>query len=323
MLKGKNLIGMPVIIAGSGAQIQRVEGIVLDGSETHVTALVVDRNERCREARILPLHEVQSFRDEDIAVSSENVIHHVNQIPNIRRLLKQDSSLAGTRLITRDGTDVGTVADVIFNENTGSIDCFESFNESIADSLFRRSSLSLYDELDHGAIIHAAVVSQLARQTPRFDRYTEIGESTGELMRAGEFPEVECGGIPNSNFSRTKFDRMDQKKGFFGHRIIDWIGDYIKSWSLEISHRRSRRLEQRRIKAMLGYRAKFAVVDFNGVIVIDRGDVVTPATIRHAQEAEVFEELIGAIRGDAAELKPNSESKSTNYFFDNWFPPLI
>jgi len=187
MLKGKNLIGMPVIVADSGAQIQRVEGIVLDCSETHVTALVVERDEHYRDARVLPLHHVQSFRDEDIAVSSEKVIHHVDQIPNIRRLLKQDSSSIGTRLITPDGTDVGTVNDVIFNEETGSIDCFESISESITDSFFNRPSLSLYDELDHGAIVHAAVVSQLTHQARQTDHWGQIGESAGESMRAGEF----------------------------------------------------------------------------------------------------------------------------------------
>jgi len=163
MRKAKDLIGMPVVVSESHTEIERVEGLVLDISETHVTALVVDKDDRLLRARVVPLYDVESFGEAEIEVPSTSVVHAVDQIPDIRKMMNRDIA-STTHLVASDGTDVGTVNDVLFDEDTGDIESFETFSEARASIFSDRFALPLYDALDDGLIAHASAVSQLAEQ---------------------------------------------------------------------------------------------------------------------------------------------------------------
>jgi len=161
MLKGRDLIGMPVVVRNTGVEIERVEGLVLDLAETHVSALLVDSDDWSRQARILSLEDVQSFGEKEIEVGSASVIHAVDQIPDIARMLHSEPTISGAHLVTNDGTDVGTVNDLLFDEATGGIDSFEVLSNGLSDLYFKHEPLPLFDELDHEIIVHTSNVHQL------------------------------------------------------------------------------------------------------------------------------------------------------------------
>jgi len=158
MLEGKYLIGVPVVCADGSEEFDCVKGIVLDSSETHVTSLLVDQDDVGRHARVVPLRDIQSFRDTDIMVCSSSSIHEVSLIPNIRVILNEPGPAMETRLVDIDGTEMGTVNNVVFDEVTGEIDSFEVAKRSWADVLFGHEEFPLHEELEQGLIRHTAEV---------------------------------------------------------------------------------------------------------------------------------------------------------------------
>ena len=125
MRKGKDLIGLPVVATDCGAEIERVTGLILDRSQMQVAALLIDNGGWFRQARVLPLCDVRVFGEAGVVVSSTNVIRDADRIPDIQLILHRHAPLTGTKLITHDGTEIGTVQDIRFDERTGHIDAFE------------------------------------------------------------------------------------------------------------------------------------------------------------------------------------------------------
>jgi len=158
MLEGKNLIGVPVVCADGSEEFDCVKGIVLDSSETHVTSLLVEQDDAGRHARVLPLRDIQSFRDTDIMVYSPSSIHEVNLVPNIRVILNEQGPAMETKLVDNDGVAVGTVNNVVFDEQTGEIDSFEVAKRTWTDVLFGHDEFPLHEELEQGLIRHTAEV---------------------------------------------------------------------------------------------------------------------------------------------------------------------
>lgn len=176
---------MPIVACDSHTEIERVEGLVLDISETHVTALVVEKDDRSLRARVVPLYGVVSFGDSSIEVASKSVIHAVDQLPDIRKAINR-SAPSTTHLLASDGTEMGAVNDIVFNENTGDIQEFEAFTGTTASMFSDYFALPLYDELDDGLIAHTSSVNQLIEHERRMSSRSKDSAEQWILQAASD-----------------------------------------------------------------------------------------------------------------------------------------
>jgi uncharacterized protein YrrD len=64
---------------------------------------------------------------------------NADRVPAIQRILERNNVLKGTKIMTTDGRDLGTLADLYFNEETGAVEGYEASGGVFADAYSGRS----------------------------------------------------------------------------------------------------------------------------------------------------------------------------------------
>jgi len=139
MRKGSDLIGKPIIAFDSGERLENIEDLLFDQNSNQLLGFLVDEGGWFSTARVLPLENVQSIGQDAIIVPSKNTIVNATQVPAINRILERNNVLKGTRIMTTDGRDLGTMADLYFDERTGQVEGYEASGGVFADAYTGRS----------------------------------------------------------------------------------------------------------------------------------------------------------------------------------------
>jgi len=321
MRKARELIGMPVVLTQNRVEIERVEGFVLDLTETQVSALLVDSDDCRHQARILPLYEVRAFGESEIEVGSPSVIQRVDQIPDIRRILNVKTPVSGAHLVTDDGIDVGTVNDLLFDEHTGDIDSFEVSNDGPSDLSSEDEPLPLFDELDEEIIVHTSKVRQLEQAQPLSRLKVHESEMPCPPNRFGHHWQK------SQALVRTPDAPLQHimKRGLYdGWKRFKRLGQWLESKTLGFFHDLFLVVEKRRIERSLGRRILRSICGKDGKILCEKGDVVTPALVERARKANAIVELLNAAeRSHDAPTNTNDKKIDQRGWMDGWWPPFI
>jgi uncharacterized protein YrrD len=74
-----------------------------------------------------------------VIIPAANVIVKAEEVPEINNILHINNVIKGTKIMTTDGRDLGSMADLFFNEETGVIEGYEVTGGFFADAVSGRS----------------------------------------------------------------------------------------------------------------------------------------------------------------------------------------
>lgn len=131
MRKVKGLMGQPLISLADGHHIAPVKDVVISDDHASVTALVVRESGVLSSARVVPLDAVHSFGRDAIVIEGDAAILDAAAVPALD--VSADRSLAGMKVYSEAGQEVGTIADVYFEEDGGRIVGFEVSAGTLGD----------------------------------------------------------------------------------------------------------------------------------------------------------------------------------------------
>ncbi|MDP9314227.1 MAG: PRC-barrel domain-containing protein [Chloroflexota bacterium] len=139
MRKGSDLVGKPIVAFDTGEEFERVQDLLFDQHSNQLLGFLVDEGGWFSSARVLPLENVQTIGPDAIIVPSKTAIANATQVPAINRVLERNNVLKGTKIMTTDGRDLGTMADLYFDERTGAVEGYEVSGGIFADAYTGRS----------------------------------------------------------------------------------------------------------------------------------------------------------------------------------------
>jgi uncharacterized protein YrrD len=146
MRKVNTIIGQELISLTDGHRIAPVKDVILDSHQEHVAALVVQEAGLMSGARIVPIDEVRSYGRDAIVIEGDATVVDAGGRPDIE--VADGPSLAGMRVYTNTGEQVGSIADVYFEEDDGRIVGFEISAGAVGDIADGRRFLPA-EQLDH------------------------------------------------------------------------------------------------------------------------------------------------------------------------------
>jgi len=118
MLKGNELIGMPIVAYDTGEQVKVVTDLIFD-QQCNLLGFLVNSNFWSKE--VLPFHSIKVIGAEAIVALSQSAIVKAKQVPSVRDELQQDLSIQKTKVLTEEGRNLGTITDVYLDKETGAI----------------------------------------------------------------------------------------------------------------------------------------------------------------------------------------------------------
>ncbi len=139
MRKGSDLIGKPIVSFDDGSEIETIQDLVFDQNNNQLLGFVVDEGGWFSGARVLPLNHVQAIGPDVVIVPDRKAIIPADNAAIFRRILERDNVLKGTKLVTTDGKDLGSLTDLYFNEETGAVEGYEASGGIFADAVNGKS----------------------------------------------------------------------------------------------------------------------------------------------------------------------------------------
>ena len=186
MRRSKQFVGMPVVSLEEGQQVGSIKGLVVNAALKNVAALIIEQKGWFKEQKFIPFSKIYNI-GEDVA-TIDRVIRAEKGIslPEILRLIKEEITIIGSRLVTDTGTVLGTVEEYYVDLQTGDIVGLE-FSGGTVSNLFKGSA---FLDIDHVRTLGASVVicndsaleNIVKMEGGLKETFRSLGENTGQLL---------------------------------------------------------------------------------------------------------------------------------------------
>ena len=265
MRNGKGMIGKPVVAFDSGEKFNTIVDLIFDQQNNLLLGFLVDEGGWFSNALVLPLSKIQAIGNDAVIVPSRDVISSASEFPEIQNILEKDNVLKGTKIMTVDGRDLGTMTDLYFDDKTGVIEGYEVSGGIFADAYSGRSFVPAPDTIKIGEDI-AFVPSETADL---------MEEQTGGIRAA-----LHTAGEKAQEFAQTAGEKAQEAAQMANTKLTNTV---VKPEEQE--------------EFVLGKVAEKAVKTSDGIVLIQEGQVVHQSHIIAARNSNIMDELYRATGG--------------------------
>ncbi len=162
-MKYSDLKGQPVVDVVTADTVGTVRELYIDSQQQRLPALRLHISGLFSGDRILLWNDIQSIGENAVTITRTDVLHEGKNVPDIQTW-NQAGDILGTRIITENGADVGTVADIEVDPKSGDVTSYV-LRGNLLESLQHREQLipaSWVKTIGKGLIV---VKDQAASQT--------------------------------------------------------------------------------------------------------------------------------------------------------------
>ena len=287
MRNGKGMIGKPVVAFDSGEKFNTIVDLIFDQQNNLLLGFLVDEGGWFSNALVLPLSNIQAIGNDAVIVPSRDVISSASEFPEIQNILEKDNVLKGTKIMTVDGRDLGTMTDLYFDDKTGVIEGYEVSGGIFADAYSGRSFVPAPDTIKIGediAFVPSETADLMEEQTGgiRAALYTagekaqEFAQTAGE--KAQEFAQT--AGEKAQEFAQTAGEKAQEAAQMANTKLTNTV---VKPEEQE--------------EFVLGKVAEKTVKTSDGIVLIQEGQVVHQSHIIAARNSNIMDELYRATGG--------------------------
>ncbi|MBW4634714.1 MAG: PRC-barrel domain-containing protein [Iphinoe sp. HA4291-MV1] len=308
MRRGSDLLGKVVVTYDTGEQIERIQDLIFDQDSHQLLGLVVDDGGLFRATRVIPFNNLQAIGPNAVVVPSQTAVVKVRTVPEIRAIVKRNNVLRGTRILTVNGRDLGTMVDLYFDEQTGSVEGYEVSGGLFADAYSGRSFVPAPQTLKIGEDV-AFVPIETAELMQE-----QVGGIRGAVQAAGDTFQVTTAlaGRKLQEATQTATERLQETTDAVSKRLQDVNQATVASITNTI-------VDPAAQKAfVIGKVVVQDVVAPDGTLLVVQGQPVTLLVAEEAERLGVLDQLYRATGGRVvAELnrKIQETANTTNVQF--------
>ena len=117
----KEITGLRIISILDGTQVGVVKDFVLNPQEKTLDFVIVDQPTDIFGAKVIAFADILGLGEFAITIPHPGVIQDVTQTIDAQNLLKQDTRVLGTKVLTKKGQLIGEVTEILIDEETGRI----------------------------------------------------------------------------------------------------------------------------------------------------------------------------------------------------------
>jgi uncharacterized protein YrrD len=121
MLKGSELIHRLLITRDAGEQVGKVKDLVVDQKGSRVLGVLVDEKGWFSGAHVVRWPTVLDVGEDTLVIDSKTSVVKASEVPEMKDVFDRGNVLAGVRIRTTEGLDLGKFEAFYFDEKSGRI----------------------------------------------------------------------------------------------------------------------------------------------------------------------------------------------------------
>jgi uncharacterized protein YrrD len=311
MRKGKDIIGKPVVCYDSGEKNEKVVDLIFDQDDNRLLGFLLDEGGWFSNAKVLPLTSVQAIGVDAVIIPSSDAIVPSSECDEIHSILNRNNILNGTRIMTTDGRDLGTLVDFFFDEKTGVVEGYEASGGLFADAYSGRSFVPAPQTLKIGEDIAFVPAETAQLMEEQIGGLKSVMQSAGEKLQVAGDKLQETAQITGEKLQETaqiaseKLQEAGQIAGDKLQETAQIAGDKLQEAGQSIGHT----VADLTVEQAQGRRSQQMVYSPEGYVIVAQGQIVTPRVIDRAktyqQEAALLES-VGLSTSEAAKNRAST-----------------
>ncbi len=262
MRKGKTVIGQDVLSLADGTRVHTVKDLII-GEATQIVALLVDEGGLLSTSTVVPIEAVNRFGKDAVVIADSTAVIPASADARVKAILNSKDRLVGKTVYSTDGQELGSVADMYFDEVSGRIDGLEISGGKLAD-LAKGTSYLAADEIERSGPDMLFVRPETATALT-----AQIGGVQGALQDAAGKASNAAAGAQTS--------------------------------MQDAAAQEQERQAQEREQALVGQRSGTEVTDEKGAVVVAKGQLITAETVERARASGNLPVLLQAADAGKAE----------------------
>ena len=148
MNKYSEVVGLPVICSDNGKLIGIIRNIIFNLDTRTVEAFVLEKTGLVNSRKVLYLKDVVRLGKDAVIIENDNCTISWKEAKSL--VLRNENTLAGFRVFSRSGKEMGIVKDVLFDYKTGLIEGVELSDSLFNDLMNGRNILPLFGKVEFG-----------------------------------------------------------------------------------------------------------------------------------------------------------------------------
>ncbi len=149
MIRGRDILRLPVFTRDTGAKVGRVEDLVVDRRGTRVLGLVVGER-LIGSTRVVPWASILVAGRDAVIVNADDSVVKASAAPEINEVLERGFVLQGSPIQTTDGRQLGKIENFYFDRATGAVQGFELRGGTTGPTSPKKAFLPLHPSFESG-----------------------------------------------------------------------------------------------------------------------------------------------------------------------------
>jgi uncharacterized protein YrrD len=121
MKASEEIKGLRIISISDGTQVGVVKDLILNPQTGSLDFFIVDQPADYFGAKVIPYSDIVGLGEFALTIPNPQVIQDVSQNSLAQELLKQGVAVIGTKVLTKKGSLIGEVQEILIDEETGKI----------------------------------------------------------------------------------------------------------------------------------------------------------------------------------------------------------
>lgn len=276
MQRISSVIGKSFLSQETGEKLGKVQDALVNVDERRVLGFIVKEGGIFSSGRIVHMQDVRAIGPDAIMVDSSDVVDGLTEERELARAASASEHIKGVRLVTEDGRDLGTIADLEFEPVTGHVTGYVVTGGAISDMYSGASVLPVEHVLSIGksvAIVSPEAVELLERQEGGIksmvkDAATAAGPALSSMK-----------------------EKIGESASHLGSKKEE-----ARSVMQELRQRVMGFLEDRRIRLALGRTVNRVILDRQDQPILNPGDIITHESIERARGEDALDMLLASVQ---------------------------
>lgn len=150
LARGRDLIGLPVLVGRQMRRIGRVQELLLRGDGTRICGLVLDGGGWLSQRRVLDFTAVRSVGQTHLLVDAESYLSVESLVMQSPARTYPCKELRGMPVLRVSGEEVGTLDDIHFEPQTGRVTALQLSRGLVDDLLSGKEILPMESAMTTG-----------------------------------------------------------------------------------------------------------------------------------------------------------------------------
>ena len=121
MKASEEIKGIRIISISDGTQVGTVKDLILNPQTGSLDFFIIDQPADYFGAKLIPFSDIVGLGEFALTIPNPQVIQDVSQNIAAQELLKQGVGVIGTKVLTKKGSLIGEVQEILIDEETGKI----------------------------------------------------------------------------------------------------------------------------------------------------------------------------------------------------------